>query len=122
MSRQRTRKSMRLMRHARVRRNLNGTAGRPRLSVFRALNHVYAQIIDDGEGNTLAAASSVESEVRRRRDGLSKTEVSKIVGRLLAGRARKRGVTKVVFDRGGYKYHGRIKALADALREEGIVF
>lgn len=122
MSRQRTRKSMRLMRHARVRRRLTGTADRPRLSVFRALNHVYAQIIDDGEGSTLAAASSVESEVRERKDGLSKTEVSRVVGRLLADRAKKRGVTTVVFDRGGYKYHGRVKALADVLREEGIVF
>ncbi len=122
MSRQRTRKSMRLMRHARVRRRLIGTADRPRLSVFRALNHVYAQIIDDGEGGTLAAASSVESEVRQRKDGLSKTEVSRVVGSLLADRAKKRGVTTVVFDRGGYKYHGRVKALADALREEGIVF
>ena len=122
MSRQRTRKSMRLMRHARVRRKLIGTADRPRLSVFRALNHVYAQIIDDGEGSTLASASSVESEVRQRKDGLSKTEVSRVVGRLLADRAKKRGVTTVVFDRGGYKYHGRVKALADVLREEGIVF
>jgi large subunit ribosomal protein L18 len=113
---------MRLMRHARVRRRLIGTADRPRLSVFRALNHVYAQIIDDGEGGTLAAASSVESEVRQRKDGLSKTEVSRVVGSLLADRAKKRGVTTVVFDRGGYKYHGRVKALADALREEGIVF
>ena len=122
MSRQRTRKSMRLMRHARVRRRLIGTADRPRLSVFRALNHVYAQIIDDGEGSTLAAASSVEIEVRQRKDGLSKTEVSRVVGRLLADRAKKTGVTTVVFDRGGYKYHGRVKALADVLREEGIVF
>ena len=122
MSRQRTRKSMRLMRHARVRRRLIGTADRPRLSVFRALNHVYAQIIDDGEGSTLAAASSVESEVRQRKDGLSKTDVSRVVGRLLADRAKERGVTTVVFDRGGYKYHGRVKALADVLREEGIVF
>lgn len=122
MSRQRTRKSMRLMRHARVRRKLTGTADRPRLSVFRALNHVYAQIIDDGEGSTLAAASSVEGEVRRGKDGMSKTEVSRVVGRLLADRAKERGVTTVVFDRGGYKYHGRVKALADALRKEGIVF
>ncbi len=122
MSRQRTRKSMRLMRHARVRRNVTGTTGRPRLSVFRALNHVYAQIIDDSEGSTLASASSVEGEVRQRKDGLRKTEISRVVGKLLADRAKKRGVTTVVFDRGGYRYHGRVKALADALREEGIVF
>ena len=122
MARRRTRKNLRLMRHARVRRKVTGTAERPRLSVFRALNHVYAQIIDDSQGNTLAAASSLESQVREQRDGKAKTEISKVVGKVLADRAKEKGVTTVVFDRGGYKYHGRVKALAEAVREEGIVF
>ena len=122
MARRRTRKNLRLMRHARGRRKVTGTAERPRLSVFRALNHVYAQIIDDSQGNTLAAASSLESQVREQRDGKAKTEISKVVGKVLADRAKEKGVTTVVFDRGGYKYHGRVKALAEAVREEGIVF
>jgi len=121
MARQRYRKSRRLMRHARVRKKINGTLDRPRLCVFRALNHVYAQVIDDREGNTLVSASSLESSVRDQRDGKPKTEVSKLVGKLLAERAKDKGVTRMVFDRGGYKYHGRIKAIAEAIREEGII-
>ena len=120
MARQRYRKGRRLMRHARVRKKINGTLDRPRLCVFRALNHLYAQVIDDREGNTLVSASSLESRVRDQRDGKPKTEVSKLVGKLLAERAKDKGVTRMVFDRGGYKYHGRIKALAEAIREEGI--
>jgi len=122
MGRERTRKNLRLMRHARVRRRVRGTAERPRLSVFRALNHVYAQIIDDDEGKTMVAASSLDRQVGEQRDGKPKTEVSKLVGKVLADRAKEKGVTTVVFDRGGYKYHGRVKALADAVRKEGIVF
>lgn len=122
MGRERTRKNLRLMRHARVRRRVRGTAERPRLSVFRALNHVYAQIIDDDEGKTMVAASSLDRQVSEQRDGKPKTEVSTLVGKVLADRAKEKGVTTVVFDRGGFKYHGRVKALADALRKEGIVF
>ena len=110
------------MRHLRVRRKLSGTAERPRLAVFRSLNHVYAQIIDDGSGITLTAASTLEAEIRQERDGKPKTDVSKLVGALLGQRAKGKGISKVVFDRGGYKYHGRLKALADAARAEGLEF
>ena len=110
------------MRHLRVRRKVKGIGERPRLAVFRALNHVYAQIIDDSQGRTMVAASSLDRQVRDQRDGKAKTEVSKLVGELLAQRAKEAGMTTVVFDRGGYKYHGRVKALADAVRAGGIIF
>ena len=110
------------MRHARVRRQLTGTSQRPRLAVFRSLGHVYGQIIDDTQGVTLATASSLEGQVRNERDGKPKTEVSKLVGSLLGQRAKEKGITTIVFDRGGYKYHGRVKALAEAARKEGLVF
>jgi large subunit ribosomal protein L18 len=105
----------------RVRRSLaKSNAGRPRLSVFRSSRHIYAQVIDDDEGRTLAAASSLEKELK----GTLKTGADKAaataVGKLLAERAKKAGVDKVVFDRGGYRYHGRIKALADGAREAGL--
>lgn len=118
----RTNKARRVVRHIRVRRKLMGTAERPRLSVFRSLNHVYAQIIDDTQGVTLAAASSLEGDVLSQKNGKVKSEVSKIVGGLIAERAKEKGIATVVFDRGGYKYHGRVKALADAAREGGLVF
>ena len=111
----------RIQRHKRVRRKLSGNAERPRLAVFRSLRHVYAQVIDDSQGRTLTAASSVESEVRSQAAGKSKAEVSKIVGALVARRAKGAGIDKVVFDRGGYKYHGRVKALADSARQEGLI-
>jgi large subunit ribosomal protein L18 len=110
------------VRHLRVRRKVKGVGERPRLSVFRALKHVYAQIIDDSQGRTMVAASSLDPQVRDQRDGRAKTEVSKLVGDLLAQRAKEAGITTVVFDRGGYKYHGRVKALADAVRAGGIIF
>ena len=122
MGRTRTRRSGRLVRHSRVRRQVKGTSLRPRLAVFRSLVHMYAQIIDDTEGITLAAASSLENRVRKERDGKQKLEVSRIVGSLLGQRAKGKGITNIVFDRGGYKYHGRVKALADAARAEGLVF
>ena len=118
----RTGKARRAARHLRVRRRVKGIPQRQRLAVFRSLNQVYAQVIDDSEGITLAAASSLEGEVRSQRDGKSKSEVSKLVGALIAQRAIKKGVTTVVFDRGGGKYHGRIKAVADAAREGGLIF
>ena len=111
----------RIQRHKRVRRKVGGNAGRPRLAVFRSLRHVYAQVIDDSQGKTLTAASSMEPEVRSQASGKSKAEVSKIVGALVARRAKGAGIDKVVFDRGGYKYHGRVKALADSARQEGLI-
>ena len=111
-----------MARHTRVRRNLSGTAERPRLAVFRSLNHIYAQVIDDVEGVTLASAGSAESDVRSQSDGRRKADVSELVGALIAQRASEKGVESVVFDRGGYKYHGRVKALADAARKGGLSF
>jgi large subunit ribosomal protein L18 len=110
------------MRHRRVRNKVKGTAARPRLALFRSLNHLYAQVIDDDRGVTLAAASSLDAQIRAQRNGKTKSEVSTTVGSLIAERAREKGVTKVVFDRGGYQYHGRVKSLAVAAREGGLVF
>lgn len=116
------RNQTRQRRHARVRRTVRGDPGRPRLSVFRSLNHIYAQIVDDSRGVTLAAASSLDPELREAARGKKKAEVSALVGESLARRARERGVTQVVFDRGGYLYHGRVKALADGARKAGLQF
>lgn len=116
-------RQLRKVRQARVRKKVSGTPERPRLSVFRSLKHIYAQIIDDTTGRTLVAASSQED---LRSDGESnsgtKTDVSNVVGKALAQRAISAGVTQVVFDRGGCKYHGRVKALADGSREGGLLF
>ncbi|MFC2039290.1 50S ribosomal protein L18 [Chloroflexota bacterium] len=109
-------------RHARVRRRLSGTAGRPRLCVFRSLNHIYAQVIDDDLGHTLISSSTRDKEIRLAAQAKAKAEAAQLVGALVAGRAMSKGITKVVFDRGGYKYHGRVKALAEAAREVGLVF
>ena len=109
-------------RHARVRSRVRGVAGRPRLVVFRSLRHMYAQVIDDTEGVTLAAASSLDTEVKARKNGGSKADVAGVVGTLIAERAAGAGVDTVVFDRGGYKYHGRVKAVADAARKGGLSF
>jgi large subunit ribosomal protein L18 len=107
-------------RHTRIRLTLTGTAERPRLAVFRSLNHIYAQVIDDASGKTLAAASTVEKELRG--SPATKSEEAKVVGRLVAERAKSAGVERVVFDRAGFRYHGRIKSLADAAREAGLEF
>jgi large subunit ribosomal protein L18 len=115
-----TRTAARRKRHERIRLHLEGTEGRPRLAVFRSLKHIYAQVIDDGSGRTLAAASTVEKELRS--SGSTKVEEAKVVGRLLAERARAAGVERVVFDRAGFRYHGRVKSLADAAREAGLEF
>jgi large subunit ribosomal protein L18 len=109
---------LRQKRHKRIRRNLSGTAVRPRLSVFRSNTNIYAQLIDDVEGVTLASASSLDTNV----SGDSKVEEAAAVGTLLAKQAKDKDITVVVFDRGGYKYHGRVKALADAARENGLSF
>ena len=118
----RTRRGGRVMRHARVRRKVRGSSERPRLAVFRSLKHVYAQIIDDTQGVTLTAASSLEKEIRTQKDGNPKTEVSGLVGALLAKRAGGKGIRMVVFDRGGYKFHGRVKKFAETARSGGLVF
>lgn len=109
-------------RHRRVRKRITGTSERPRLSVFRSLNHIYAQIVDDTTGHTLAQASSLDAEIKAELDNKKKTEQAMVVGNLIARRAQDQGVTQVIFDRGGRKYHGRIKALADAAREVGLRF
>jgi large subunit ribosomal protein L18 len=109
-------------RHARVRSRVSGTAERPRLCVFRSLQHIYAQVIDDLQGHTLVAASTVDAEVRTQVDGKNKTEQAALVGKLIAERALAAGINQVVFDRGGYLYHGRVEALAKAAREGGLEF
>lgn len=114
--------SPRKRRHLRVRAKLSGTTERPRLNVFRSSAHTYAQIIDDTEGHTIVSASSLEDEVLSSADGTTKTERAKVVGKLVGDRAKEAGIEQVVFDRGGYKYHGRVKALADAAREAGLNF
>jgi large subunit ribosomal protein L18 len=115
-----TRGAARRKRHERIRLHLAGTDGRPRLAVFRSLNHIYAQVIDDASGRTLASASTVEKELRS--SSSTKTEEAAVVGRLVAERAKAAGVERVVFDRAGFRYHGRIKSLADAAREAGLEF
>jgi len=117
-----TRSAMRKRRHLRVRKKIVGTGERPRLNVFRSLNQIYAQVIDDSSGQTLVSASTLDSKVKPSAKKLSKTEQAKIVGTEVAKRAKKKGIKQVVFDRGGYKYHGRVKALSDAAREEGLEF
>lgn len=118
----RTGREARVRRHARVRRRVTGTVERPRLAVFRSLSHIYAQIIDDSRGHTVVAASSLDQDVKGQGDGANKTAVALLVGKLVAERAREAGVIKVVFDRGGFLYHGRVKALAEAAREAGLDF
>jgi large subunit ribosomal protein L18 len=112
----------RQIRHARVRKKVWGTADRPRLCVFRSLNHIYTQVIDDTLGHTLASASTLDSEIKAETQGRSKTERAKLVGALVAKQALSKGLVQVVFDRGGNKYHGRVKSLAEAAREEGLNF
>ena len=116
------RRKARLHRHRRVRKRVNGTKGTPRLNVFRSLSHIYAQVVDDSKGHTLVSASTMDREVGPKLKGLNKTERAGVVGRVLAERAKSQGISKVVFDRGGYKYHGRVKALAEAAREGGLKF
>jgi len=108
--------------HVRIRRKLRGTTERPRLAVFRSVAHIYAQVIDDVEGKTLVSASSVDKDAKGAKGGGGNVAAAKTIGKLVAERAKEKGVTRVVFDRGGYQYHGRIKALADAAREAGLEF
>ena len=115
-----SRGAARQKRHDRLRLRVAGDVERPRLAVFRSLNHIYAQVIDDASGTTLAAASSLEQELRTSKG--TKSQDAAAVGRVLATRAKTAGVAKVVFDRGGYRYHGRVKSLAEAAREAGLDF
>ena len=109
-------------RHRRVRSKVAGSAERPRLNVFRSLEHIYAQVIDDIAGHTLASASTIDNELSAQCSGLNKTDCARVVGKAIAVRAKAAGINSVVFDRGGYQYHGRVKALAEAAREAGLEF
>jgi large subunit ribosomal protein L18 len=115
-------KEARIKRHLRVRRKLSGDGERPRLCVFRSLNHIYAQIIDDVKGHTLAAASTLDAEIKGNSKDKNKTGRAELVGELLARRAKDKKIKQVAFDRGGFKYHGRVKALAEAARKGGLKF
>jgi len=122
MNAQKERRNNRLRRHRRVRKRVFGTPERPRLAVYRALRHVYAQIIDDTAGRTLASASTLSPEIREGLPNSGNCDAARAVGKRLAEKALAHGIRAVVFDRGGFKYHGRIKALADAARDGGLVF
>lgn len=117
-----SREIARKRRHDRVRKKVSGTAERPRLNVYRSLDNIYAQVIDDSTGVTLASASSIDHELRAKTDGIKKLEQARLVGELVAKRAKNKGISQVVFDRGGFKFSGRVKALADAAREAGLEF
>lgn len=114
--------TLRQRRHARVRKHVSGTAETPRLNVYRSLNHIYVQIIDDVKGVTIASASTMEKAVKDRIAGKTKTEAAKVVGVTAGERAKSKGINAVVFDRGGYLYTGRVKAVADGAREAGLKF
>jgi len=122
MAKNKTRAAARLRRHRRVRKKVAGTPGTPRLNVFRSLNEIYAQVIDDEAGRTLASASSVDGKIHAKMAGLTKSEQAKLVGQTVAERAKAAGIEQVVFDRGGYRYTGRVRALADGAREGGLQF
>ena len=122
MSSEKGREEARRRRQRRVRAHVAGTPERPRLNVFRSLAHIYAQVIDDASGRTLVSASTNDTELRPQMAGKKKAEQAKLVGQTVAQRAKAKGVTQVTFDRGGYRYHGRVKALADGAREGGLEF
>jgi large subunit ribosomal protein L18 len=122
MARIKSRNAARAQRHTRVRSQVSGTAERPRLNVYRSLSDIYVQIIDDTAGSTLASASTIDHKLRSQLEGMNKTEQARQVGKELAERAKEKGIQKVVFDRGGYRYMGRVKALADGAREAGLEF
>ena len=122
MGTHKSRSLARVRRHERVRKHVSGNAQRPRLNVFRSLAEIYAQVIDDESGQTLASASSIDHDLQVKMGGLKKSDQARLVGKTVAARASAKGITKVVFDRGGYQYIGRIKALADGAREGGLEF
>ncbi|MCI1931285.1 MAG: 50S ribosomal protein L18 [Clostridia bacterium] len=117
-----SRATARIKRHYRIRNKISGTANIPRLAVFRSNKHMYAQLIDDVNGTTLAAASTMESEIASKLEATSNVEAAKAVGEAIAKKANAKGITEAVFDRGGYIYHGRVQALAEAAREAGLQF
>jgi large subunit ribosomal protein L18 len=122
MSNHKSRNEARKRRHVHVRQRVEGTAEKPRLNVFRSLSDIYAQLINDEDGNTLVAASTIDRELRKGMRGKTKTEQAKLVGVAVAERAKAKGIQKVVFDRGGFRYIGRVKALADGARDGGLEF
>jgi len=122
MGKNKSRTEARVRRHLRVRKKISGTPDMPRLNVFRSLAEIYAQVIDDEAGHTLASASSIDHDLRAQLDGKKKSDQARLVGKALADRAKAKGILKVVFDRGGYRYIGRVKALADGAREGGLEF
>jgi large subunit ribosomal protein L18 len=122
MAKNKSRTAARIRRHSRVRKYISGTPDRPRLNVFKSLNGTYAQVIDDLSGHTLVSASTIDRDLRSKMKGLTKTEQAKEVGLALAERAKKQGIEIIVFDRGGYRYIGRVKALAEGAREGGLQF
>lgn len=122
MSATKSRTESRARRHARVRKNIAGTADRPRLNVFRSVAEIYAQVIDDETGKTLVSASSIDQELRAQMGGKKKADQARLVGKTLADRAKSKGISRVVFDRGGFRYIGRVKALAEGAREGGLEF
>ena len=117
-----SRNKVRIRKHIRVRKKVHGTAARPRLNIYRSLSHMYAQVIDDDAGNTLVAASTLDKAIKDKFEFGGNVEAAKEVGKLIAEKAIAAGITEVVFDRGGYLYHGRVQALADAAREAGLKF
>ena len=122
MAKDKNARRLRIVRHKRVRKKVLGSPDRPRLCVFRSLRHIYAQIIDDANGHTLASATSQETAAAGGTSEGSKLTASQYVGKLVAERAKAKGITRIVFDRGGYKYHGRVKALGESSREAGLIF
>ena len=122
MKRSKTSQAARIRRHMRLRKRVHGTQEKPRLAVYRSLSHIYAQVIDDERGHTIAAASDVEAAARAEAKGKRKSDIAKLVGELIGKRAKENGISTVVFDRGGYQFHGRVKALATGAREAGLKF
>ena len=122
MASKKSRAEMREKKHMRIRNRFSGTAERPRLAVFRSNNHMYAQIIDDTVGNTLVSASTLEKEIKAELNKTNDVEAAAYLGKVIAKRAMDKGISEVVFDRGGFLYHGKIEALAEAAREAGLVF
>ena len=122
MAKKRTRGDARKRRHLRIRRKVFGTPEKPRLNVYRSLDEIYVQVIDDTKGHTLASASTIDSGLKKKLKGMTKKEKAKLVGQTIADRAKEKGIKSVVFDRGGFKYIGRVAALAEGARENGLKF
>jgi large subunit ribosomal protein L18 len=122
MAKKRTRADARKRRHLRIRRKVSGTPKKPRLNVYRSLNEIYVQIIDDTKGHTLISTSTIDPTLKKKFKGMTKKEKAKLVGQTIADRAKEKGIKSVVFDRGGYKYIGRVAALAEGARENGLQF